>query len=84
MPELTAESLVRQTCRLGDRGGAGDFSCHSYLRVFVGSRRQQPVLLEEPVFLYQSAEGVKQADQVEALPDHGEGSPEPPGGKSER
>lgn len=39
---------------------------------FLGSRRQQPILLEEPVFLHQSAEDIKQAHQVETLEDNGE------------
>lgn len=43
-----------------------------FLKIFLGSRRQQPVLLEKPVFLYQSAENIKQADQVETLQDNGE------------
>ena len=40
--------------------------------VLLGSWRQQPVLLEEPVLLHQSAENIKQADQVETLQDDGE------------
>ena len=41
--------------------------------VFLGSRRQQPVLLEEPVLVHQPPQDPEQADQVEALQDHGEG-----------
>lgn len=82
MPELTAESLVSQIHCQPDTwliltGGRSGFP--SVIMTFVcvrlcllGSRRHQPVLLEKPVFLYQSAENIKQADQVETLQDHGE------------
>ena len=38
---------------------------------FPGGRRLQSVLLAESVLLYQSAEDSQQADQMEALQDHG-------------
>lgn len=73
MPELTAESLVSESRHRDDRpatgGRRGSFVAVGAL---LGSGRQQPVLLEKPVFLHQPAENIKQADQVETLEDHGE------------
>lgn len=73
MPELTAESLASENCRRDDRAVTGAIG-GSFIPVCVplGSGGQQPVLLEKPVFLYQSAENPQQADQVETLQDHGE------------
>lgn len=82
MPELTAESLVSENT-VGVTpdgssldGGRAFLKCHPDTRVscvcLLGSGRQQPVLLEKLVFLYQSAENIEQADQVETLPNNGE------------
>ena len=43
-----------------------------YVLPSTGSGRQQPILLAESVLLHQPAEDPEQADQVEALPHHGE------------
>lgn len=74
MPELTAESLVSWKTELISAGFTR-FLLTVLLTprcVFSGSRRQQPVLLEEPVLLHQPAADTEQADQVETLPDDGE------------
>lgn len=69
LPELTAESLVSwvRCVRVSGTSDTWSPGCLFFLLCFLGSGRQQSILLEESFFLHQFAEDPQQTDQVETL-----------------